>query len=122
LNKGIHRTSLLTANPVTNENIPTWDIWHEMMGYKEEALEKLNEEEPDAEQSTRRAVATEMARLLESGNLSEDIEEQSIHIDYLISRLGVREGEDDPSLKEKWNTWIGEMDYIHEGGYNRYQI
>jgi len=93
-----------------------------MMTYKEEALRKLKLEEPDANNSTQRAVATEMARLLESGRLDEDLEEQSADVDYLISRLEVREGEDNPTLKEKWNTWVGEMDYIHGGGYNRYQI
>jgi len=93
-----------------------------MMGHKEVALRKLKEEEPDANNSTRRAVATEMVRLLESGRLDEDLEEQSADVNYLISRLQVREGEDNPTLKTKWNTWVGGMDYIHEGGYNRYQI
>lgn len=92
------------------------------MNHKDEALEKLKKEEPDANDSTRRAVATEMARLLESGRLGEDVEEHSVDVDYLISRLGVREGEDNPTLKEKWNTWVGEMDYIHGGDYNRYQV
>ncbi|KAA9396433.1 hypothetical protein Har1130_19365 [Haloarcula sp. CBA1130] len=92
------------------------------MGYKEEALRKLKKREPTANDSNRRAVANEMAHLLESGSLSEDLEDQSVDVDYLISRLEVREGEDNPSLKEKWNTWVGAMHYIHEGGYNRYQI
>ena len=92
------------------------------MDYKEEALDRLEQEEPDANSSTRRAVAKEMARLLESGRLDEDLEDQSADVEYLISRLELREGEDNPTLKEKWNTWIGEMDYINEGGYNRYQI
>lgn len=92
------------------------------MGYKEEALQKLNQEEPSAGNATRRAVAEEMARLLESGRLDEDLEEQSADVEYLVTRLQVREGEDNPPLAEKWNSWIGEMEYIHEGRYNRHQI
>ena len=93
-----------------------------MMEYEEEALRKLKEEEPTANDSNRRAIAKEMARLLESGKLSEDLEDQSADVDCLISKLEVREGEDHPTLKEKWNTWVGGMNFIHEGGYNRYQI
>lgn len=92
------------------------------MDYTNKALQKLKLKEPEADESTQRAVARKMGQLLESGKLDGDLENQSVDVEYLISRLEVREGDDNPSLKIKWNTWVGQMDYIHQGGYNRYQI
>ena len=92
------------------------------MDYMERALEILDQVEPNADPATRRAVAREMGRLLDSGKLDEDLENHSADVEYLISRLSVREGKDNPTLKVKWNTWVGQMDYIYDGGYNRHQI
>lgn len=89
---------------------------------QKEVQERLKETDPGSPSSKRRAVAVQMCRLLDSGKLDADLDNQEVNIDYLISRLDIRDGEDNPTLKEKWNTWVGEMDYLEGGGYNQYQI
>jgi hypothetical protein len=88
----------------------------------ERAQERLSEEEPDASVRVRNSVAREMCRLLERGKLEQDLDRNDVGLEYLISRFDVRDGADNPELKTKWNTWIGEMHFIEEGGYNRHQI
>jgi len=63
-----------------------------------------------------------MCRLLRSGQLEKDAPEQDIGIEYLNSRLQIREGEDSPALKTKWNYWIGQMDYLNVDDYSQYKI
>lgn len=89
---------------------------------EQKALKKLEEEEPNGEPAIRRAVAREMCRLLDSGILEKDVDDQTVDIEYLISRLEIREGEDNPSLKEKWNSWVGQMGYLFSGDYDRFQV
>lgn len=89
---------------------------------KQQIRQRLEEEEPNASPKVRQAVAREMNRLLESDLLEEDLEDQSVDVEYLISRLEVREGDDNPSLKIKWNHWIGEMDAFFAGEYSGYKI
>lgn len=89
-------------------------------GCLEEANQKLKQS-TDASDTTRKAVAREMCRLLESGKLEEDIDQESLDLDYLISRLDKRDGEDNPTLSTKWNYWLGGMEYF-ENGYDRYKV
>lgn len=88
----------------------------------EKARQQLEEAKPNASPKSRQAIAEQMCQLLDSGILERDLDEQSPDIAYLISRLEIREGEDDPTLKMKWNSWVGHMNYLEEGDYNRFQI
>ncbi|NLV09998.1 hypothetical protein GOC74_08650 [Halomicrobium mukohataei] len=90
----------------------------------EECLEEANQklkQSTDAPDRTRKAVAREMCRLLESGQLKEDIDRESPDLDYLLSRLEIREGKDNPTLDMKWNHWLGQIDFF-ENGYDRYKV
>ena len=66
-------------------------------------------------------VAREMCRLLDSGVLDDDLDRATFGVDYLIGRLDVRDGDDNPSLQEKWNNWLGQMNYLHDADYGDYQ-
>lgn len=95
-----------------------------MMGVDEcrpKAESRLKELEPQKPIQVRKAVAREMCRLLDSGLLEEaDIDDPTL--EYLLGRLDVRDGEDDPNLRTKWNTWVGEMDYFEDNDFRRFQV
>jgi len=87
---------------------------------EQKAREALKEE-ADAPVGMRKAVAKEMCRLLRSGKVDDYVEEHESGVDYLISRLEVREGDDNPDLKTKWNHWIGQMEFF-DGGFEQYKV
>ncbi len=82
---------------------------------------RLEDEEPGSTSRQRQVVAREMCRLLESRILDSDLDRDTVDIDYLVGRLDVRDGDDNPSLQEKWNNWLGQMNYLYDGDYARYQ-
>ena len=88
------------------------------------AQTQLEKKEPDADPHVQQAVAEEMCRLLDSGKLEDDIDEDTyagpFDIEYLLSRLEVRGG--DADLRTKWNYWIGQMCYFAGNDYERYKI
>jgi hypothetical protein len=90
----------------------------------ERAEKMLEEEENNASSRSRRAVAKEVCRLLDSGKLEEDLDDQVVDLEYLVSRLEVRDGDDNPSMVEKWNYWLGMMTSFSENkmDYTIYQI
>lgn len=73
-----------------------------------EARQRLSEQEPEASARLRNWIAREICRLVEREKLDEDLGRDDVALEYLISRLDVRDGADNPDLKTKWNTWIGE--------------
>ncbi|MFP8890630.1 hypothetical protein ACLI4U_12750 [Natrialbaceae archaeon A-CW2] len=93
-----------------------------MVDCEEKAYQLLKEKEPNADATICRSVAREMCRLLDSGTLENDLERETVNIEYLVSRLEMREGDDNPSLKTKWNYWVGQKNSFFDGDYDRYQV
>lgn len=86
-----------------------------------EAESRLAKEEPDSTPGERQVVAREMCRLLDSGILEEDLDRETVDIEYLIGRLEVREGDDNPTLEMKWDHWLGMMESFEASDYTDYQ-
>jgi len=88
----------------------------------EENARAYLEGEMNSSPQDRRKVAREMCRLLESGILEKHIDAQPIDLEYLVSRLDIRDGNDNPNLKTKWNYWLGQMSFMFSDKYNRYKV
>lgn len=63
-----------------------------------------------------------MCSLLHAGKLDEGLEDQDVGLEYLLDRLDVRDGDDNPSLKTKWNSLTGHMAYLHDTEYDQFQV
>jgi hypothetical protein len=86
-----------------------------------EVKQALEEAEPGALDWQINLVAEQMTRLLDSGKLRE-LENTENTVDYVVSRLEVREGDDNPDIITKWNYWVGEMEYFNDGMFERYKV
>jgi len=88
----------------------------------EQVRKRLAETDPGAPEKYQLKVAQSMCGIIESGTIETEIDPDTTELDYLISRLSVRDGDDDPSLRTKWNYWLGQMSYFSEEDYERYKV
>lgn len=87
------------------------------MDLNEDELREVLKESFDPEPDVLDAVVEQAVKLDKSGEWKE-VSDIPLTEEFIDEKLQMADRE----LKGSWNWWIGQLDYVNEGGFRRFQV